>query len=65
MFSVKFEVDANTEWLKANVNQSGFYRVTYDDEMWAALIKALKINHTAFSPADRASLLDDAFTLCR
>ncbi|XP_046689288.1 LOW QUALITY PROTEIN: endoplasmic reticulum aminopeptidase 2-like [Homalodisca vitripennis] len=65
MTDIKFEVDPNIEWLKANVNQSGFYRVTYEDEMWQDLITALKLNHTAFSPADRASLIDDAFTLCR
>jgi hypothetical protein len=48
-----------------NVNQSGFYRVTYSDDMWQSIISALQHNHTVFSPADRASLIDDAFTLCR
>ncbi|XP_039283006.1 LOW QUALITY PROTEIN: glutamyl aminopeptidase [Nilaparvata lugens] len=65
MTDVKFEVANDVTWLKANVNQSGFYRVTYDDEMWTAIIDAMRRNHTMFSPADRASLLDDAFTLCR
>lgn len=48
-----------------NVNQSGFYRVTYSDDMWQSIISALQHNHSVFSPADRASLIDDAFTLCR
>jgi len=48
-----------------NVNQSGFYRVTYSDDMWQSIISALQRNLSVFSPADRASLIDDAFTLCR
>lgn len=32
--------------------------------MWDALIKTLFESHAKFSPADRANLIDDAFTLC-
>ncbi|KAG8233571.1 hypothetical protein J437_LFUL012935 [Ladona fulva] len=54
------------KWLKANVDQQGFYRVMYEPpELWDALVNAILKNHTAFAPADRASILDDAFTLCR
>lgn len=62
---VRFELDTDVRWIKANINQSGFYRVMYDESMWYAIIETLKTNHTIFSPADRSSLLDDAFTLCR
>ncbi|KAK6635853.1 hypothetical protein RUM44_001107 [Polyplax serrata] len=62
---VTFEVPENIIWIKANVNQSGFYRVNYEEDMWMAIIDALKKNPSVFSPADRASLIDDAFTLCR
>lgn len=62
---VEFNVPENIVWLKANVNQSGFYRVTYSEEMWMSIIAALQKNHSVFSPADRASLIDDVFTLCR
>ncbi|XP_024220191.2 endoplasmic reticulum aminopeptidase 1 isoform X1 [Halyomorpha halys] len=62
---VKFEIDPSASWFKANVNQSGFYRVNYEPDMWKALIDTLKKNHTAMTPTDRASLIDDAFTLCR
>ncbi|KAK7866387.1 hypothetical protein R5R35_009814 [Gryllus longicercus] len=65
MTDVKFEVPPEVQWVKVNVNQSGFYRVMYDDSMWQAIITALHQNHSSFSPADRASLIDDAFTLCR
>lgn len=62
---MRFEIDPDVKWIKANVNQSGFYRVMYDDAMWAAIINTLRKNHTVFNAADRASLIDDAFTLCR
>ena len=29
-------------WVKANVNQSGFYRVNYDTDNWYLLISHLK-----------------------
>ncbi|XP_023702695.1 endoplasmic reticulum aminopeptidase 1 isoform X2 [Cryptotermes secundus] len=65
MSDVKFDIPADTTWIKVNVNQSGFYRVTYSNDMWQSIISALQHNHTDFSPADRAGLIDDAFTLCR
>jgi hypothetical protein len=65
IISVSFTLPEDTLWFKANVNQSGFYRVNYDREMWGHLISAMVNNSNAFSPADRASLIDDAFTLCR
>ncbi|KAJ8985877.1 hypothetical protein NQ317_006251, partial [Molorchus minor] len=65
VFVVRFELDPEIRWIKANVNQSGFYRVMYDDDMWRHLINILKNNHTMFNPADRANLISDAFSLCR
>ncbi|KAL1493346.1 hypothetical protein ABEB36_011418 [Hypothenemus hampei] len=62
---VRFEVDPDLKWIKANVNQTGFYRVMYEEQMWHSLINILKTNHTVFSATDRANLIDDAFTLCR
>lgn len=37
----------------------------YDEQMWLTLISLLKDNHQMFSAADRAGLIDDAFSLCR
>lgn len=37
----------------------------YEEHMWYSLIELLKKNHTIISAADRANLIDDAFTLCR
>ncbi|XP_066598523.1 endoplasmic reticulum aminopeptidase 2-like isoform X2 [Prorops nasuta] len=61
---VSFEVASEVEYVKCNVNQSGFYRVTYSEEMWTSIITTLLNNHTKFNPADRANLIDDAFALC-
>lgn len=61
----RLEVTSEMKWIKANVNQTGFYRVMYDEDMWLSLISLLKSNHELFSSADRAGLIDDAFSLCR
>ncbi|XP_064628337.1 thyrotropin-releasing hormone-degrading ectoenzyme-like isoform X2 [Lineus longissimus] len=53
------------KWYKANVNQSGFYRVNYPQENWNALIKQLKEYHNKLSASDRVGLVDDAFALAR
>lgn len=63
--TVTFEVPPEVEYIKCNVNQTGFYRVSYPDDMWSSIIQTLLKDHTKFSPADRANLIDDAFTLCK
>ncbi|XKL69322.1 hypothetical protein PGB90_007091 [Kerria lacca] len=65
MTNITFEVDPKVAWIKANVNQSGYFRVNYSQELWDNLVVQLKKDHSVFSPADRANLLDDAFTLSR
>ncbi|NWX75858.1 AMPE aminopeptidase, partial [Alca torda] len=51
----------------ANINPDhiGFYRVNYDSQNWTTLTKLLVSNHNDFSDADRAGILDDAFSLAR
>ncbi|ONK59336.1 uncharacterized protein A4U43_C08F5390 [Asparagus officinalis] len=49
-------------WIKFNVDQTGFYRVSYDAGLAAALISA--INENQLSAMDRYGLLDDSFALC-
>ncbi|XP_010080297.1 PREDICTED: glutamyl aminopeptidase [Pterocles gutturalis] len=50
---------------KINPDQIGFYRVNYDSQNWAKLSTLLVNNHKDFSAADRAGILDDAFSLAR
>ncbi|NXN98278.1 AMPE aminopeptidase, partial [Rhinopomastus cyanomelas] len=51
----------------ANVNPDhiGFYRVNYDSQNWGRISNLLMNNHNNFSAADRAGILDDAFSLAR
>ncbi|NWU63672.1 AMPE aminopeptidase, partial [Pterocles burchelli] len=50
---------------KINPDQIGFYRVNYDSQNWARLSTLLANYHKDFSAADRAGILDDAFSLAR
>ena len=53
------------EWIKFNVNQTGFYRVQYEGQLWDSLVNVLLSTPEVLSATDRASLIDDAFTLCK
>ena len=57
------EFPADVTWFKANLNNTGFYRVNYPKHNWDGLILQLLREHTVFSAADRAQLLNDAFSL--
>jgi len=61
-------MDSTSQWFKLNVNQSGFYRVNYDDTNWRNLIELLHSkdysSHTLSSP-DRSNLLDDALSFMK
>ncbi|NWV09614.1 AMPE aminopeptidase, partial [Ptilonorhynchus violaceus] len=52
-------------FLKVNPDHVGFFRVNYDTQNWARLSSLLLRDHTNFSAADRAGILDDAFSLAR
>ncbi|XWS16195.1 hypothetical protein CRYUN_Cryun34aG0064300 [Craigia yunnanensis] len=51
-----------TSWIKVNVEQSGFYRVKYGDELGARLRKA--IEKDSLSATDKYGILDDTYALC-
>ncbi|GFW97489.1 glutamyl aminopeptidase [Trichonephila clavipes] len=55
--------ESSTEWIKFNVDFSGYYSVNYDRSGWDKIIGLLHDNHTIFSPADRVNLLYDSFSL--
>lgn len=50
-------------WVKVNVEQSGFYRVKYEDKLAAQLRKAVEKN--CLLATDKFGVLDDAFALCQ
>ncbi|XP_047317698.1 aminopeptidase M1 [Impatiens glandulifera] len=49
-------------WIKLNVDQTGFYRVKYDDNLARRLGYAIEKKH--LSATDRFGILDDSLALC-
>ncbi|XP_025899908.1 leucyl-cystinyl aminopeptidase isoform X3 [Nothoprocta perdicaria] len=60
--SAVIELPEEVEWIKFNVEMSGYYMVHYSED-WKTLIDLLKKNHTALSAKDRANLINNIFTL--
>ncbi|XP_065716395.1 leucyl-cystinyl aminopeptidase isoform X3 [Patagioenas fasciata] len=60
--SAVIELPEEVEWIKFNVDTSGYYIVHYATD-WKMLIDLLKKNHTALSPKDRANLINNIFSL--
>jgi len=61
--TVPIFVASTVQWIKLNVNQTGYYRVNYEESLWTLLIQQLTSNPDSFEIADRAHLLNDAFAL--
>ncbi|CAK9172685.1 unnamed protein product [Ilex paraguariensis] len=49
-------------WIKLNVDQTGFYRVKYDEDLSARLRYA--IEGKCLSTSDKYGILDDSYALC-
>ncbi|XP_069688788.1 aminopeptidase N-like [Periplaneta americana] len=57
---------ADDDWIILNIQETGFYRVLYDDSLYELLIEFLKSNnYEEIHPLNRAQLLDDALNLAR
>uniref|UniRef100_A0A672YRJ4 Aminopeptidase n=1 Tax=Sphaeramia orbicularis TaxID=375764 RepID=A0A672YRJ4_9TELE len=56
---------SGSDWVLANTNVSGYFRVNYDLENWDRLLSLLNTNHKALSVINRAQIIDDAFNLAR
>lgn len=54
------------DWIIVNVQQSGFYRVNYDDILWNLIIEELNRGQlNRINILNRAQLIDDSFHLAR
>ena len=60
---VDITLPSGTDWVKFNIDQKGFYRVNYPVEQWEVFSKILNKDHKLLGTADRASLINDAFSL--
>lgn len=56
---------SKNEWVLANLNMSGYFRVNYDLGNWERLISQLESDHQVIPVVNRAQILDDAFNLAR
>nr|XP_020441353.1 aminopeptidase Ey-like [Monopterus albus] len=54
-----------SEWVLANLDVVGYYRVNYDRGNWDRLLSGLNTNHMLIPVINRAQLVDDAFNLAR
>ncbi|XP_019733792.1 aminopeptidase N-like isoform X2 [Hippocampus comes] len=54
-----------SDWLLANLNVVGYYRVNYDQGNWDRLLEVLSTAHATIPVINRAQLVDDAFNLAR
>lgn len=56
----------NDQWIIFNLQETGYYRVNYDDKNWQLIIKHLNsTNFKDISTINRGQLIDDALNLAR
>ncbi|XP_051548711.1 aminopeptidase Ey-like [Myxocyprinus asiaticus] len=60
----EMKTNAN-EWILANINVVGYYRVNYDNENWERLLNALQTSKERILVINRAQIIDDAFNLAK
>uniref|UniRef100_A0A8C1Q8Z1 Aminopeptidase n=1 Tax=Cyprinus carpio TaxID=7962 RepID=A0A8C1Q8Z1_CYPCA len=53
------------EWVLANINVTGYYRVNYDNENWRRLLNVLQTSRQSIPVINRAQIIDDAFNLAK
>ncbi|KAJ8417589.1 hypothetical protein AAFF_G00224320 [Aldrovandia affinis] len=58
-------ITTENEWVLANINVTGYYRVNYDGANWERLVHQLSSDHQVIPVINRAQLVDDAFNLAR
>uniref|UniRef100_A0A1Q3FI27 Aminopeptidase n=1 Tax=Culex tarsalis TaxID=7177 RepID=A0A1Q3FI27_CULTA len=56
---------SSVEWILVNKLQTGYYRVNYDEQNWAALTNVLKTRLTSIPAVNRAQLIDDSCNLAK
>lgn len=53
------------DWIIVNIQQTSFYRVNYDNNLWKMITRQLKENSLKIHAFNRAQLIDDSFHLAR
>lgn len=57
------QLPQEVDWVKFNVDMSGYYMVHYAGDGWNAIINLLQHKHRVLTGNDRASLIHDVFQL--
>ena len=55
----QFRVEDNGEFVIANVDAAGFYRVSYDNQILAEIGRFSRLNPSALSAREKASIIND------
>ncbi|KAG8012294.1 Aminopeptidase N [Nibea albiflora] len=63
--NLDMRVHDSADWVLANINVTGYYRVNYDLGNWERLLIQLDSEHKVIPLINRAQLVDDAFNLAR
>ncbi|XP_059192055.1 alanyl (membrane) aminopeptidase-like b [Centropristis striata] len=58
-------ISKSEEWILANINCTGYYRVNYNPENWERLLTQLETKPDRIPLMNRGQLVDDAFNLAR
>ncbi|XP_066902005.1 aminopeptidase N [Halyomorpha halys] len=58
-------IPAPGKWIMVNVDGTGFFRTSYDPELFSRLSHQLQTDHSRLPPLSRAILVDDAVWLSR
>ncbi|XP_078283626.1 aminopeptidase Ey-like [Rhinoraja longicauda] len=53
------------QWILANIDVVGYYRVNYDERNWNNLVEQLKNDHEVIPVINRAQIIADSFNLAR
>lgn len=56
---------SSDEWVLANINVTGYYRVNYNNDNWRRLLNVLQTSRQSIPVINRAQLIDDAFNLAK
>ncbi|KAJ9573936.1 hypothetical protein L9F63_008678, partial [Diploptera punctata] len=63
-FTIEIDVD-DSEWVIFNNQETGYYRVNYEENTWKMIIEGLHNNPEKIHILNRAQLVDDALNLAR
>jgi aminopeptidase N len=55
----------DSDWVVVNIQESSYYRVNYDNNLWNLLIEQLNVDFNKIHLLNRAQLVDDSLNLAR